>query len=72
MAQALPRQPATAAGLALGLAIAIGGVPLMGGPSVAITTPSVLFAVTLAAGVIMWRIAGKYSLARAGPQLSQD
>lgn len=45
----LPRQPATAAGLGLGLAIAIGGVPLMLGWGDWLGSPPVLAATTLVA-----------------------
>jgi FSR family fosmidomycin resistance protein-like MFS transporter len=48
----LPRQPATAAGLGLGLAIALGGVPLMFGWGGALGSPPVLAVATLAAGVL--------------------
>jgi FSR family fosmidomycin resistance protein-like MFS transporter len=48
----LPRQPATAAGLGLGLAIAIGGVPLMFGWGGALGSPPILAAAALAAGVL--------------------
>ncbi len=47
----LPRQPATAAGLGLGLAIAAGGLPLMLGAGGALAAPSVLTALSVAAGV---------------------
>jgi FSR family fosmidomycin resistance protein-like MFS transporter len=47
----LPRQPATAAGLGLGLAIAAGGLPLMVGWGGALRSPPVLAAVTLGAAV---------------------
>jgi FSR family fosmidomycin resistance protein-like MFS transporter len=46
----LPRQPATAAGLGLGLAIAAGGVPLMAGWGGALGSPPALAALALGAG----------------------
>ncbi|MCL5996782.1 MAG: hypothetical protein M1546_12110 [Chloroflexi bacterium] len=54
MARALPRQPATAAGMALGLAIAAGGLPLMSGLSDWISTPAVLLAAVLLAAALLW------------------
>lgn len=47
----MPRQPATAAGLGLGLAIAAGGLPLMLGAGGALAAPPVLTALSVAAGV---------------------
>jgi nitrate/nitrite transporter NarK len=45
----LPRQPATAAGLGLGLAIALGAVPLLAGWGGALAAPPALAALSLAA-----------------------
>jgi MFS transporter, FSR family, fosmidomycin resistance protein len=53
-AQLLPRRPATAAGLALGLAIAIGGLPTLGGLGPAIVAPPALIGVLLAATLALW------------------
>ena len=54
MARALPLQPATAAGMALGLAIAARGLPLMSGLSDWISTPAVLLAAVLLAAALLW------------------
>ena len=54
MARALPRQPATAAGMALGLAIAAGGLPLMSGLSDWISTPAILLGTALLAAALLW------------------
>jgi FSR family fosmidomycin resistance protein-like MFS transporter len=48
----LPRQPATAAGLGLGLAIAIGGLPLMLGWGGVLGSPPVLAALAVGAAVL--------------------
>jgi len=53
-AQLLPGRPATAAGLALGLAIAIGGVPTTGGLGPAIGAPAALAAILTAAALALW------------------
>jgi MFS transporter, FSR family, fosmidomycin resistance protein len=53
-ARLLPRQPATATGLALGLAIAIGGLPTLGGLGPAIVAPPALVGVLLAATLALW------------------
>jgi FSR family fosmidomycin resistance protein-like MFS transporter len=53
-ARLLPRQPATAAGLALGLAIAIGGVPAAGGFGAALGAPAALAAFLIAAALALW------------------
>jgi len=50
----LPRQPATAAGLALGLAVAIGGVPSIGGLSPLLGAAPTLIGVLLAAALALW------------------
>jgi MFS transporter, FSR family, fosmidomycin resistance protein len=50
----LPRQPATAAGLGLGLAIAIGGIPMIGGLGPALGAPLALIGVLLAAALALW------------------
>lgn len=50
----LPKHPTTASGLALGLAVAIGGLPAAGGLSLSSTLPLVLFAVLLAAALALW------------------
>jgi FSR family fosmidomycin resistance protein-like MFS transporter len=50
----LPRQPATAAGLGLGLAIALGGIPTLGGLGPALAVPPVLIGVLLAAALALW------------------
>jgi FSR family fosmidomycin resistance protein-like MFS transporter len=54
LAQMSPRYPATAAGLALGLAIALGGVPLLGGPAPLMGAPPVIVATILGAAFIVW------------------
>lgn len=50
----LPSQPALAAGLALGLAIAIGGVPTLLGSAVLLSTPALLLGSLLAAALALW------------------
>jgi FSR family fosmidomycin resistance protein-like MFS transporter len=50
----LPRRPATAAGLGLGLAIAVGGVPAMGGLSPALVAPALLTSMLVAAALALW------------------
>ncbi|HJZ48341.1 MAG TPA: hypothetical protein VKE41_14290 [Roseiflexaceae bacterium] len=50
----LPRRPAMAAGLALGLAIAIGGVPAIGGLGSTFAAPLGLSAVLTAAALALW------------------
>jgi FSR family fosmidomycin resistance protein-like MFS transporter len=64
-ARQLPRQPATAAGLALGLAIAIGGIPSVGGLSAALGAPIALASMLVAAALALWwavsRLAGNRS-----------
>jgi len=54
MARLLPRYPATAAGLALGLAIALGGLLPAGGLSSGISAPPILTGVLLAAALAIW------------------
>ncbi|MFL5803996.1 MAG: MFS transporter [Roseiflexaceae bacterium] len=50
----LPRQPALAASLGLGLAIAIGGIPTLGGLGPALGAPPILIGVLLAAALALW------------------
>jgi MFS transporter, FSR family, fosmidomycin resistance protein len=50
----LSRQPATAAGLALGLAVAIGGLPSVGGLSSIVAAPPAVVGVLLAAALALW------------------
>jgi MFS transporter, FSR family, fosmidomycin resistance protein len=50
----LPRRPALAAGLGLGLAIAIGGIPALGGLGPALGAPPALIGVLLAAALALW------------------
>lgn len=49
----MPRQPATAAGLALGLAIALGGLPMLGGWTLAIGSPPVLAVIAAVAAMLL-------------------
>ena len=49
----MPRQPATAAGLALGLAIAIGGLPLMSGWTLVIGSPPALAILAMSAAMLL-------------------
>lgn len=58
LARQLPRAPATAAGLALGLAIAIGGVPQVVGLAPLLAAPPALFGLCLLAGGAMWAALG--------------
>jgi FSR family fosmidomycin resistance protein-like MFS transporter len=53
-ARLLPGRPATAAGLALGLAIAIGGLPVASGLGAAIGAPVSLAALLTAAALALW------------------
>ena len=53
-ARLLPHRPATAAGLALGLAIAIGGFPALAGFGPAFATPPLLVGVLTAAALALW------------------
>ncbi|AFZ19820.1 MFS transporter [Allocoleopsis franciscana] len=54
-AQMMPQQPATAAGLALGLAIIIGGIPVIGGWSTLVGTPTLsALVVTVTAVSLHW------------------
>ncbi|HEU5100283.1 MAG TPA: hypothetical protein VFU22_14745, partial [Roseiflexaceae bacterium] len=52
--QLLPGRPATAAGLALGLAIAIGGLPVASGLGSAIGAPAALAAMLTASALALW------------------
>lgn len=49
----MPRQPATAAGLALGLAIALGGLPMLGGWTPSIGSPLVLAVIVASAAGLL-------------------
>jgi MFS transporter, FSR family, fosmidomycin resistance protein len=53
-ARILPRYPATAAGLALGLAIAIGGAPVAGGLGSALAASAALAGLLAAAALALW------------------
>ena len=53
MATLMPKQPATAASFALGLAIFIGSIPIMGGLSYLIGTPVVAAAIATTATVLL-------------------
>jgi len=48
----MPKQPATAAGFALGLAILIGGIPIMGGLSYITGNPAM--AAGMAIAPLLW------------------
>ncbi len=64
-AQLLPRQPATAAGLAIGLALTLGGFPLVGGLALTISTPPILLLVMIGAALALGGALGlqrKYQL----------
>ncbi len=52
--QMLPRQPATAAGLALGLAIVLGGLPFVGGLGQTMNAPPVVALLTILAAIGFW------------------
>jgi FSR family fosmidomycin resistance protein-like MFS transporter len=54
MARGMPRYPATAAGLALGFAIALGGLPLLGGFGYLLNSPPLLGALAALAGLVFW------------------
>jgi len=53
-AQLLPRQPATASGLVLGLAIALGAAPLIGDMGAVMSAPISLAVITLLAALAFW------------------
>jgi FSR family fosmidomycin resistance protein-like MFS transporter len=54
-AQLTPHQPATAAGMALGLAIALGGLPFLAGPLPLLRAPPTIFLTGLVAvGAVWW------------------
>jgi hypothetical protein len=53
-ARLLPRAPATAAGLTLGLAVAVGGILPAGGLSPSVTSPPVAATILLAAALALW------------------
>ena len=53
-ARLLPRYPATAAGLVLGLAVAIGGIPAMIGMNALLAIPGVIAGATLVAALALW------------------
>ncbi len=55
----LPQQPATAAGLALGLAIALGGFPFFSGLGLNVSTPTAITLVLVAALVSLMRVLNK-------------
>jgi hypothetical protein len=54
LSRQLPRSPATAAGLGLGLAIAIGGLPVAFGLGPALAAAPLVAALCLAAAMAMW------------------
>ncbi|MBL8057713.1 MAG: MFS transporter [Anaerolineales bacterium] len=54
MARGMPRYPATAAGLALGFAIALGGLPLLAGFGYWLNSPPLLGALAALAGLLFW------------------
>jgi nitrate/nitrite transporter NarK len=58
-ARMLPRYPATAAGLALGLAIAAGGIPAVAGLSTLFVMPGILTGATLVAALALWWTIGR-------------
>lgn len=53
-AQLAPRQPATAAGMVLGLAIALGSIPFLAGPLPVLRAPPTIFLTGLVAAVAVW------------------
>jgi MFS transporter, FSR family, fosmidomycin resistance protein len=64
-AKMMPQQPATATGLALGLAIIIGGIPVMGGLSAIAGIPAVsAFIVMVSALSLWWVLKSKIMLSR--------
>jgi MFS transporter, FSR family, fosmidomycin resistance protein len=56
MGRALPRQPAVAAGMALGLGIAAGGLPLLGGFAAWTSTPLALLVAACASAALLWSV----------------
>lgn len=54
VARLTPRQPATAIGLAIGLALALGGIPTVTGLTSIMASPPMLFFVVTAAATILW------------------
>lgn len=53
-AKMMPQQPATATGLALGLGIVIGGIPVMGGLSAIAGIPPVSAAIVMISALSLW------------------
>ncbi|MCU0547607.1 MAG: MFS transporter [Oscillatoriaceae cyanobacterium Prado104] len=53
-AKIMPRQPATASGLALGLAIILGGIPVMGGLSAIADIPAVSALMVVVSALLLW------------------
>lgn len=53
-AKIMPQQPATATGFALGLAIIIGGIPVMGGLSAIVGTSAVSALIVMVAAMSLW------------------
>ncbi len=66
-ARLLPHRPATAAGLALGLAIAIGGFPALGGLGPAVATPPILLGALTAAALALWWALRAAAVHRSAP-----
>jgi FSR family fosmidomycin resistance protein-like MFS transporter len=54
MFRQMPRYPATASGLALGFAIALGGLPMMGGYVRMLGSPWALGVMAVVAGLVFW------------------
>lgn len=54
LARGMPRYPATAAGLALGFAIALGGLPWLSGYGYLLNSPPLLGALAALAGLLFW------------------
>ncbi len=50
----MPQQPATATGFALGLAIIVGGIPVMGGLSKIAGIPAVSALIVMVSALSLW------------------
>ncbi len=63
-ARLLPGRPATATGLVLGLAVALGGLPQLGGFGAAPSSPAIATGTLLAAALAVWWALGRRAASR--------